>query len=259
MSPSRGSRPLVAVAAGAVLALAGGCASGGDDTADESVSSSPALSPKPSKTEQQPLTTAELATALPRQGALPGYSVNGAPETRTGAEKSDHSVRPAACQPLEDARSGVFADSAAGARVPISALKFAPPTEILTFTSYRPRGAAAHLASLTAALDACPSFSMPSRYGDRLSVDVARAEDQVSAGDASVSFRMHWVTTVNGFTSDTYVLVTTIRSGEATLTDVADTSAGGQLSDAKKRSFLPKPDGRLLKSQADALGRAQHA
>ncbi|NED35946.1 hypothetical protein [Streptomyces sp. SID8499] len=259
MSSSRGSRSLVAVAAGAVFALAGGCASGGDDTADESAPSPPALSPRPSATGQQPLTAAELAAALPRQGALPGYRVNSAPEARTGAEKSDHSVRPAACQPLEDARSGVFADSAAGARVPISPLKFAPPTETLTFTSYRPRGAAAHLASLTTALDACPSFSMPTRYGERVSVDVARAEDQVSAGDASVSFRLHWATTANGFTSDTYVLVTTVRSGEATLTDVADTGVGSQLSDAKKRAFLPKPDERLLKSQADALDRAQHA
>ncbi|WP_369242211.1 hypothetical protein AB5J56_44700 [Streptomyces sp. R21] len=200
-----------------------------------------------------------MAAALPEQGALPGYSVNNsAPETTTGGDKSDQSVRPAACQPLEDARSGVFADSAATAWIHISASKFAPPDETLTFTSYRSGAAGAHLASLDKALAACPSLSFQNRYGDRVSVDVERVKDEVSAGDASVSFRMHWTLNIDGFKSDTYDLVTTVRSGEATITVVSDSIVGSQLSDAKKRAFLPKLDQQLLKRQADALGAAQH-
>ncbi|MDX5563726.1 hypothetical protein PYK79_10725 [Streptomyces sp. ID05-04B] len=200
-----------------------------------------------------------MAAALPEEGALPGYSVISTPETKTGGEKSDHSVRPAACQLLEDARSGVFADSVASAWVNISAPGFAPSTERLTFTSYRSRGAGAYLASLDTALDACPSLSLLDRDGDRVNAGVERVKDQVSVGDASVSFRMHWALNIGGFKSETYSLVTTVRSGEATITVVTDSSFGSQLSDAKKRAFLPKLDQQLLKRQADALGEAQHS
>ncbi|MER6560821.1 hypothetical protein ABT300_24440 [Streptomyces sp. NPDC001027] len=200
-----------------------------------------------------------MAAALPEEGALPGYRVTSAPETKTGGEKSDHSVRPAACQPLEDARSRVFADSVASAWVNISAQEFAPPTETLTFTSYRSRGAGAYLSSLDTALDTCPSLSLLSRYGDRVDVGVERVKDQVSVGDASVSFRMHWALNVDGFKSETYSLVTTVRSGEGTITVVSDSSVGSQLSDAKKRAFVPKLDQQLLERQADALGEAQRS
>ncbi|MFF6804599.1 hypothetical protein [Streptomyces sp. NPDC012616] len=200
-----------------------------------------------------------MAAALPEQGALPGYSVNSAPETKAGGGTSDPSVRPKACQPLEDARSGVFADSVASAWVHISASEFAPPEETLTFTSYRFGAAGAHLASLNAALDACPSLSLRSRYGDRVSMDVERVKDEVSVGHDSVSFRMHWTLDIDGFKSETYSLITTVRSGEATVTGVSESSVGSQLSDAKKRAFLPKLDQKLLKRQADALGAAQHS
>ena len=69
---------------------------------------------------------------------------------------------------------------------------------------------------------------------------------------------MHWTLNIDGFKSDTYDLVTTVRSGEATITVVSDSIVGSQLSDAKKRAFLPKLDQQLLKRQADALGAAQH-
>lgn len=147
----------------------------------------------------------------------------------------------------------------ASAWVHISASVFAPPTETLTFSSYRLRGAGAYLASVDKALDACPSLSFLNRYGDRVRVDSERVADHVAVGDASVSFRMHWVSDVGGFKTDTYSLITTVRSGEATVTVVSDSMVGSQLSAVKKRVFLPKLDQHLLQRQADALREAQHS
>jgi hypothetical protein len=256
------SRPFVFVAlAGTVLTLVGGCAPGRIDTAAESASPSP-VAPSPSTTVRA-LSAAELAAALPKDGTLPGYTVTSAPETETVGDEFDQSVRPAACQPLEDAKAGVFTDSVASARVHISASRFAAPDETLTFTSYRPGGVGAHLAALDTALDACPSLSLRNQYGGRVRVDVERVRDDVSVGDASVSFRMHWSARIDGlkdgYKAEAYILVTTVRSGEATITAVSDIGVGSQLSDAKKRAFLPKLDHQLLKRQADALGAAQRS
>ena len=255
MSSSRGSSSLIAAAA--MVTLAGGCASGTDNTAAGSASSSPFPSPRSSATVR-PLTAAELAAALPEEGSLPGYTIDSAPETTTTAGGStDEAVRPTACRPLHDARSGALAASVATARVHISATGSAPPTETVTFTSYRPGGAAAHIASLDKALDACPSLSFLNRYGDRVSLDVEPVADQVAVGDAAVSFRTHSASDIGGFTSDADSLITIIRSGNATITVVSDSIIGSQLSTAKKRAFLPKLDQQLLKRQADALRQAQ--
>jgi hypothetical protein len=76
-------------------------------------------------------------------------------------------------------------------------------------------------------------------------------------GDASVSFRTHSASDLDGFKSDADSLITIVRSGEATITVVSDSIVGSQLSAAKKRAFLPKLDQQLLKRQADALLEAQ--
>jgi hypothetical protein len=133
---------------------------------------------------------------------LPGYSVTGAPESSTDGSTSDADVRPEACRPLWDARSGASATSVARAWVSISPSGFAPPTESLTFASYDSDGADAHLASLDKALDACPSLSLLSRYGDRVTADIERVASQDTLGDASVSFRMHWTIDLNRLKSD---------------------------------------------------------
>ncbi|MFF4909013.1 hypothetical protein ACFY2T_29560 [Streptomyces sp. NPDC001260] len=262
MSFIRGRRCLFAAAVGAVLTVVGGCAPGGSDTAAASAPSSAGAS-SPSAAVRRPLSAAELAAALPKDGTLPGYDVNSEPETETAGDESAESVRPAACEPLDNARSGIFTDSVASAWVHISALKFAPPDETLTFTSYRSGGAAAHFAALAKALDACPSLSLPNRFGGRVSVDVTRVKDNAPAGDASVSFRMHWSARTGGpkdaYKTDTEILVTTVRSGEATLTVVSDIGFASQLSDAKKHAFIPKIDQQLLKRQADALSAAQRS
>ncbi|WP_371599314.1 hypothetical protein [Streptomyces sp. NBC_00564] len=205
----------------------------------------------------KPLSAAELTAALPRDGSLPGYSVTSTPESSTDGSTSDPDVRPEACRPLWDARAGASATSVARAWVSISPSGFAPPTESLTFASYDSDSADAHLASLDKALDACPSLSFLSRYGDRVTADIERVASQVTLGDASVSFRMHWTADLNGFKSDTFSLITTVRTGEATVTAVSDSSVGSQLSASKKRAFMPKLDHDMLKSQADALRKAQ--
>ncbi|MFE7511416.1 hypothetical protein ACFU8I_09345 [Streptomyces sp. NPDC057540] len=92
-----------------------------------------------------------------------------------------------------------------------------------------------------------------------MSTDVERVKDEVSVGHGSVSFRMHWTLDIDGFKSETYSLVTTVRSKEATVTVVSESMVGSRLPDAKKRALLPKLDQKLLKSQADALGAAQHS
>ncbi|MFF3248806.1 hypothetical protein ACFYWY_34930 [Streptomyces sp. NPDC002870] len=109
------------------------------------------------------------------------------------------------------------------------------------------------------ALDACPSLSFLNRYGDRVQVDIEGVADQVPAGDATVSFRMHFTTDAGRFKTDHDSLITTVRSGEAIITVVSDSIFASQLSAAKKRSFLPKLDQNLLKRQADALREAQHS
>lgn len=68
---------------------------------------------------------------------------------------------------------------------------------------------------------------------------------------------MHWTNDQGGFKSDTFVLITTVRAGDATVTDVADIIVGSRLSAAKKRSFMPKVDPDLLNSQVAALREAQ--
>lgn len=252
MSSNRASRHLIAVAASAVCLLVGSCAQGAGSTADDAAASSP------SRTAARPLTGAQLAAALPTQGALPGYKVTNTPETKVGGNKPDLSVRPAACQPLQGARSGRSAASVASASVNISDHTFAPPEETLTFTSYRPGEAGAYLTSLNTALDACPSLSLLTLYGERLSRNVERVKDQVSVGDASVSYRTHFTSTVDGFKGEMFSLITIVRSGNATITVVTDSSVGSQLPEAKKRAFVPKLDQQLLKREAAALAAAQH-
>jgi hypothetical protein len=205
----------------------------------------------------QPLSAAELTAALPRDGSLPGYTVTGTPKSSTAGSTSDPDVRPEACRPLWDARAGASATSIARAWVAITPSEFAPPTETLTFASHDSDSADAYLASLDKALDTCPSLSFLSRYGDRTTADIERVVSQVTLGEASVSFRMHWTADQNGFGSDTFFLITTVRAGEATVTAVSDISVGSQLSASKKRAFMPKLDHDMLKSQADALRKAQ--
>ncbi|MFI8530532.1 hypothetical protein ACIGMX_09805 [Streptomyces aquilus] len=72
-----------------------------------------------------------------------------------------------------------------------------------------------------------------------------------------MSFRMRWTSDQDGFKADTFVLITTVRAGEATVTDSADISVGSQLSAAKKSTFMPKVDPDMLNSQVDALREAQ--
>ncbi|MEE1808893.1 hypothetical protein [Streptomyces sp. BE133] len=254
MSSNRTSRSLVAAAIGAGLVLLGGCASGEGNASSSASTASPA--PSPSVTVRPP-GAAELAAALPQGESLPGYSVNGEPESRTGVGTPDRSVRPAACRALQDARSGSSSTSVAEARVFISASTFAPPIETLTFTSHRPGGAASYLAAVDKELDACPSLSFLGRSGDRIRAEIERVPDRVSAGDASVSFEMHWALDVDGLTMETFSLVTAVRSGEAIMTVTSDSSVGSRLSAAKKRALLPKLDQALLKREADALRAAQ--
>ncbi|MFJ8036002.1 hypothetical protein [Streptomyces sp. NPDC096032] len=109
------------------------------------------------------------------------------------------------------------------------------------------------------ALDACTSLSFLNNFGDRVTVAVERVVDQVAVGDATVSFRMHWASDVGGSKLEMYSLITTVRSGEASITVVSDSSVGSQLSAAKKRAFLPKLDQQLLKDEADALRNAHHS
>lgn len=257
MSSNRGSRPFLTAAVGGVLVLLGGCASRGVGAPTGSAtgtSSVPLASATP-----WPLSATELATALPSGNELPGYSVNAKPELKTDGGPERQGVRPAACRPLEDAHDGLSATAAASARVSISASVFAPPDESITFTSHRPGGAASDLASIEKALGTCPSLSFRNRYGAWIRTDVNRVRDRVSAGDASVSFRMHFVMDIGGSKMDTYRLVTVVRSGEATMTVVSDSSVGSQLSAAKKRTFSPKLDQTLLEREANALRGAQHS
>ncbi|MCX5361121.1 hypothetical protein OG864_20655 [Streptomyces sp. NBC_00124] len=72
-----------------------------------------------------------------------------------------------------------------------------------------------------------------------------------------MSFRMRWTNDQGGFKADTFVLITAVRAGEATVTDVANISVGSQLSAAKKSAFMPKADPGMLNSQVDALREAQ--
>ncbi|MFE6484241.1 hypothetical protein ACFVGN_15070 [Streptomyces sp. NPDC057757] len=205
----------------------------------------------------QPLSAAELTAALPRDGSLPGYTVTSTPESTNVSSTSDPNVKPEACRPLWDAHGGASAASVARAWVLMTSTGFAPPTESLTFASYDSGSADAHLASLDKALDACPSLSFLSQYGDRVTADIERVASQVTMGDASTSFRMHWTLDLNGLESDTFSLITTVRTGEATVTAVSDSIVGSQLSASQKRAFLPKMDHDMLKSQADDLRKAQ--
>ncbi|KOG32745.1 hypothetical protein AQJ84_34600 [Streptomyces resistomycificus] len=205
----------------------------------------------------QPLSGAELVAALPTEGALPGYIVTGTPKSSADGGTSDSDVRPKACRSLWGARARASTGSVASAWIPIARSGFAPPTEFLTFASYDSGGAKAHLASLDTALNTCSSLSFLDSYGTRHTADVERVENQTALGDTSVSFRMHWTYDQDGFKSDTFVLVTTVRQGEATVTDVANASVGSQLSASKKRAFMPKVDPDMLNSQVAALREAQ--
>ncbi|MFJ1812054.1 MULTISPECIES: hypothetical protein [unclassified Streptomyces] len=198
-----------------------------------------------------------MAAALPSDGSLPGYSVTGTPKTSTGGGTSDPDVRPEACRPLWDARAGVSVTSVARAWVAITPSGFAPPTEVLTFAGYGPDRAEAYVGSLDKALDACPSLSFVSRNGDRTTADVERVASPGAVGDATVSFRVHWTVDLDGFESDTFGLITTVRAGEATVTAMSDISVGSRLPASKRNAFIPKPDLAMLKSQADALREAQ--
>ncbi|MFJ2232543.1 hypothetical protein [Streptomyces sp. NPDC087859] len=188
---------------------------------------------------------------------MPGYIVTGTPRSSTDGGTSHADVRPKACRSLWDARARASTTSVASAWIPIARSVFAPPSQSLTFTSYGSGGAETYLASLDKAVDACSSLSFLASDGTRATGDVERVKNQVALGDASVSFRMHWKFDQDGFKSDTFVLVTTVRVGEATVTDVADASVGSQLSASKKRAFIPKVDPDMLNSQVAALRRAQ--
>jgi len=257
MSFDRCRCALTVAVVGAVVVLAEGCSAA---TSDVGVESGKSATPGTPSASVRPLSATELVAALPTEGALPGYRVLDAPRPdaddggKGGTSHSD--VRPKACRPLWDATARA-AESAASARVPIARSKFAPPTEFLSFASYDPGDAEAHLASLDKALSTCPSLSFLDSYGDRGTADVKRVENKAALGDASVSFRMHWTYDQGGFKSDTFVLVTVVRAGEATVTDVADVVVGNRLSAAKKRAFIPKVDPAMLNSQVDALREAQ--
>lgn len=254
MSLERGRCALTVAAVGAVLVLAGGCSSSTGDVSAEPKTPAPS---KASPTSVQPLSGAELVAALPTEGAIPGYIVTGTPKSSTDGSTSHSDVSPKTCRSLWDARARASTTSVARAWIPIARSEFAPPSEILTFTSYGSGGAETYLASLDKALDTCSSLSFLASDGTRATADVERVENQVALGDASVSFRMHWKIDQDGFKSDTFVLITTVRVGEATITDVADASVGSQLSASKKRAFMPKVDPDMLNSQVAALREAQ--
>lgn len=205
----------------------------------------------------RPLGNAELVAALPTEGTLPGYRVLDTPKSGGDGGTSNSGVRPRACRPLWDARARAATTSVASAWIPIARSDFTPPTEFLSFASYDSGDAEAYLSSLDKALTTCSSLSFPNSLGTRGTADVKRVDNKVALGDASVSFRMHWTVDQGKFKSDTFVLITTVRVGEATVTDVADIGVGNQLSAAKKRAFMPKVDPGMLKSQVDALREAQ--
>lgn len=188
---------------------------------------------------------------------MPGYRVTGAPRSRTGGSTSDAGAKPEVCRPLWDARVGASATSAAWASVAIVPSDAALQTERLTFASYGPEQADAYFASLEKALDSCASLSFLSSYGDRATAEIEQLANPIVAGYVSVSFRMHWSFDRDGFKSDTYSLITTLRTGDATVTVMADSSVGSQLSASQKSAFMPQPDPDMLKSQADKLREAQ--
>jgi len=254
MSFDRRRCALTLAAAGAALVLAGGCSSEASDIGVESRTSSPLGAPSASV---RPLSEAELVAALPTEGTLPGYTVLGRPKSDADGTTSNSDVRPSACRPLWAIRAHASTTSVANAWVPITPSGAAPRTEFLSFASYDSGGADAYLASLDKALTTCSSLSFLNSYGTRDTADIERVEPQAALGDESVSFRMRWTNDQGGFKADTFVLITTVRAGEATVTDSADTSVGSQLSAAKKNTFMPKVDPDMLSSQAETLRKAQ--
>ncbi|MFH8804635.1 hypothetical protein ACH4F6_34615 [Streptomyces sp. NPDC017936] len=201
------------------------------------------------------LSADELAAALPRDGTLPGYELVGPPRTSDG-DKPQSVVGPAACRPLQDAFSAP-ASATAAAWVNLTPDTFVPPTESLTFSSYRPGGASASLAALDKALTTCATYTLQGSYGGPVTVDVERVELPDAPGDDALSFRTHWVLELDGSKSDTFRLTTAVRVGEATLTLASDIGAGSELPEAKKRALMPQLNLDLLKSQTDALRAAQ--
>ncbi|MFD4573459.1 hypothetical protein ACFWNK_13385 [Streptomyces sp. NPDC058417] len=205
----------------------------------------------------RPLSAQELAAALPTEASAPGFRIVGTPTLRTGGSTWGADAEPEVCRPLWEARAGGSDRAVASASLSISHSDTALESRFLTFASLGPGQADAFVASVGKALASCASTSFVSSRGNRVTTKIEKVADPGIAGYDAVSFRMRWHSEIDGFAADTYILVTTLRAGDATLTEVADISLGSRLSAARQRAFVPKLYPDPLKAQADSLREAQ--